>query len=195
VSDLALRILHPMNPEEKIAALREAAVQPPLFRELAEFEGASDENLVARLVRSGFTEIGAKLAVASYRETISLAPAESPAYDSTHESEDTVLATQPVTLTPTSGGVPPETPKAGNTINLDLPDGTRVQLYLSGGSLTKDALDLVRQYLDLLEKTAAITAVAADAKRAKDTSEASPAPSDPNGTAQHSEQSQTDAPD
>ena len=36
VSDLAMKILHPENEDERQAALREAAMRPELFRQLAE---------------------------------------------------------------------------------------------------------------------------------------------------------------
>lgn len=85
VSDRALRILHPHNEEEKKAAIREAAMDPPLFAELAEkFPGRipTDELLRNYLVRNGFAPAAVTSVVLAYRETSQFAEEQGAAYDS-----------------------------------------------------------------------------------------------------------------
>ena len=153
ISDLAMTILYPRSPEEKQNALRAAATAPGLFRELAEYPGASDENLVSRLVRTGFTEAGAKLAVASYRRTMSLAPDEATAYDGPNEEANEVLATSPVGTGVDRLRPPAGLPTSSNTLSIPLPDGVKAELRWAGGPMTKRALALLRRYLDLYEET------------------------------------------
>lgn len=141
ISDRGLTILSPLSEEEKQAALRDAAVEPALFRELASFPGASDENLMARLVRIGFTEAGAKLAVASYRETMSLAGPEATAYSHPHAESpggpDLVLAQAP---RPTASG--------SSTLGVTLKGGVRVELRVLDGEMTPDAVNTMRSFFE-----------------------------------------------
>jgi hypothetical protein len=145
VSDLAMAILHPTNPHERQEALREAATTPALFRDLSEFPGASDENLISRLVRLGFTEAGARLAVASYRKTMSLVPGEASEYDAEHDEFNEVLgapelprATQPRSAAPRSN--------QGSVLTIALPGGADAELRLPD-RLTPDALKAVVDWL------------------------------------------------
>jgi hypothetical protein len=162
VSELAMKILFPRSPEEKTAALREAATQPALFRELASLPGASDENLVSRLVHQGFTEQGAKLAVASFRKTMSLAPDEASSYDESHEETYSMLTAPAETTSMRPSGADLST----QAISIALPGGGRADLRLSG-TVTSAGLKLVEDYLDLVKKSVSAqeAAAAADASR------------------------------
>jgi hypothetical protein len=85
VSDRALRILHPHNEEEKRAAIREAALEPPLFAELAEkFPGRmpTDDLLRNYLIRNGFAPAAVTSVVLAYRETSQFAEEHGVGYDS-----------------------------------------------------------------------------------------------------------------
>lgn len=148
ISDLGMAILFPRGEDEHTEALRAAATTPALFRELASYPGASDGNLVSRLVRTGFTEAGAKLAVASFRKTMSLVPNEASGYNAAHESETAMLATAAEPTARTTAEA------IGNTngIVVTLPGGGRAELRLTGAA-SLDGISLLRSYLDLLEKS------------------------------------------
>lgn len=153
ISDLGMTILYPRSPEEKAEALRVAATSPALFREMASFPGASDGNLVSRLVRTGFTEAGAKLAVASYRKTMSLVPDEESEYSDADESAtDAVNAAFgiPSVERPRSSAAASASTKS---LSIPLPGELQAELRWSGGPMTKRALDHLRKYLDLYEET------------------------------------------
>src|SRR5881397_543215 len=75
VSDLAKRVLMPRNPQEKKAAIREAALTPELFRNVHDAVGqGSDDSISSYLGRElGFSERGTRAFITSYRKTASYA--------------------------------------------------------------------------------------------------------------------------
>lgn len=185
VSDLAMAILRPRTPDEERAALRTAATTPTLFRDLAEYPDASDGNLVNRLMREGFTESGAKLAVASYRETMSLAPDGGSEHNGVDDETPDVLA-------PASAagfGIPPtNTDQASHAISISLPGGARADLRITG-RVTADGVKLVEDYLNLIKASIQM----GEASGSADAS----SPTDPDASAPLllSGQSPDDAPD
>lgn len=83
VSDLALRILHPADPQERREALREAAFSPELFQELrARYPDSppSRETLTSFLSREGFASAAISPAARAYLDTCSFLQQEH-AYD------------------------------------------------------------------------------------------------------------------
>jgi hypothetical protein len=76
ISDLGVRILHGIpDSSDYVAAIRESALFPGLFRELFEtHRDASDQAIRSHLiVKKGFGDIGAREAIKAFRETISTA--------------------------------------------------------------------------------------------------------------------------
>ncbi|HSQ58980.1 MAG TPA: hypothetical protein VLT84_00880 [Acidobacteriota bacterium] len=75
VSDLAKSILVPKNPTERQAAIRRAALEPELFRDVHEsYAKASDDAIMSYLVRDlDFSQGGARAFIVSYRKTVSYA--------------------------------------------------------------------------------------------------------------------------
>jgi len=85
ISDRAMQILHPQSQEEKAQAIKAAAAEPALFREIAEkFPGRAPTEEVLRnyLVRSGFAPAAVPAAILAYRETNEFVEREAGAYDS-----------------------------------------------------------------------------------------------------------------
>lgn len=75
VSARAIEILHPESPEKKAAAVRDAALAPALYADLAaEFPDSppSDENLKALLIRRGFAPSALTRVIEIYRKTMDL---------------------------------------------------------------------------------------------------------------------------
>lgn len=77
VTDLAIRILNHPSSDAKLAAIKEAALMPPIHLEMWERYGRhlpSDENLAWRLTREkGFTDTGAREFIREWRETVEFA--------------------------------------------------------------------------------------------------------------------------
>jgi hypothetical protein len=83
VSPLALSILYPSRPEEKVEAIKKGALNPPLFSEIYnEWEGAqpSDENLRSYLIRKNFASDALDRVIQSYKETMELVTREAGEY-------------------------------------------------------------------------------------------------------------------
>jgi hypothetical protein len=74
VTDLAVKIIHPRNPEERRDALNEAAYSPDLFKEIQGMwpDGFVSENaLRSHLIRNGFASSAVDPAIKSYVQTYS----------------------------------------------------------------------------------------------------------------------------
>ena len=90
VSDRAMAILHPHSDEEKQEALRAAATEPELFRELAgRFPGGApnDELLRNYLLRNKFSPQAVEATILAYKETIEFVGGSSAHYDSASDGE------------------------------------------------------------------------------------------------------------
>jgi hypothetical protein len=85
VSDLAMKILYPHDPQEKQDALQEAAYRPALFAKLREkwpYRPPSDESLRSYLVREGFSSAAVDQVIQFYRETLDIAGVRPQEHDS-----------------------------------------------------------------------------------------------------------------
>lgn len=105
VSERALRILHPHPPEERGAAIRQAALEPPLFAELNDrFPGRipSDDLLRNYLIRNGFAPSAVTAVITAYRETSEMAEREGREHDSLHEQTPEHAAMPQQIRTPTA---------------------------------------------------------------------------------------------
>ncbi len=91
LSERAMKIIAPHNPQEKVRALQDAANEPVLFAELIEhFKGdvPSDDVLRPYLIRKGFAQTAVSSVIAAYRDTMELVTREGGAY-SVREAEST----------------------------------------------------------------------------------------------------------
>lgn len=151
VSQLAMRILH--NPaQDRQMAIEEAAQKPDLFRELAATHAeASDTALRSYLVvEKGFSESGAKQFISSFRETLTLAKPHDPEYDS--EKQDQGGST----MNDAGSASQDQFDKGGRgkpggvrVFSWPLPNDTMAELRLTGGPITQEHLEMLRQYLEL----------------------------------------------
>jgi hypothetical protein len=186
VSDRAMTIMYPSSPDEQAEAIRAAALSPELFADMASRDGASDDNLVSRLVRTGFTPEGARTAVASFRETMTLVSGELPRYDSPDAEQSPVIATPPVATT--RDRMERATPdfSVTPTLRYGLYDNVVVEIKVSGGALSSRQIELLREYLALHEKAvlAAESAAAAPVSSGDDPT----APEQPSGRSQRDAQ-------
>lgn len=147
ISELGLNIVCPRTSVEKEEAIREAGLNPPIFKELLEQYGAdipSDETLKAYLLRRTPTSYGENAAdtlIKAYRETM--------AFTEAHTKEDTehgkgLMEIQPMdkvlSKTSKSTNIQPWTfPIGGQTISIVFPLKNP----------TRKDLEILKQYLDL----------------------------------------------
>jgi hypothetical protein len=156
VSDLGVRLLqYPVGSGEYQRALREAALNPELFREIYEsHRDASDDNLRAYLVhKSGFAEPGAKQVIKAFRDTVAFAKLDAAQYSSGEEPSN-----MPAQASPNSPSFPTDDlgikfPTAQKpTVQLfswPLAKGVTAEVRLTGDEIKPAHLERLRQYLDL----------------------------------------------
>lgn len=103
ITDLAMRILHPENAEEKRAAVEAAAFKPAIFSEIREKwpdRPPGDESLRSFLARKGFTEGALEQVIQFYREIIDMAAPGVLAQDSPPVPKEAPLTQAAVTPQP-----------------------------------------------------------------------------------------------
>jgi hypothetical protein len=159
VSQRAMCIIAPHSPEEKAQAIREAAVEPILFNELAEkFPGRmpNEELLKNYLVRKGFAPAALSSVISAYKETSEMVEHQNVGYDASgNETEESspMMQAQPVM------------PKHPNSLSgmqdlvitseerpigrYDYEGGAYVRIAASGDIDTEEALDMVETLVRL----------------------------------------------
>lgn len=109
VTDLAVQILNHPSSDARAIAIKDAALMPPIHREMWEEYGTklpSDANLMWRLTRNrGFTETGAKEFIREWRETMEFARLSAEDVSAAHVSDE-IAITDEVPAEPTPS--PPE---------------------------------------------------------------------------------------
>lgn len=178
ITDLALRILQPMNEEERVTAILDAAFRPILFLEIKnQFGGKlpSDNVLTAYLVRNhGFNPSGAKIFVKTFQDTVKLVESltgvesatdnvdgggeyELHALNNTHQTlQDEVArnddvsegSVMPVDTHSFGGGGRLETLGGGERLTFRLSKEARVHVIFEG-EVTQRALDRLISFLEL----------------------------------------------
>lgn len=163
VSERAMRILHPESPDERRAAILEAAREPELFAELSErFPGRmpNDELLRNYLIRRGFAPAAVTAVILAYRETSEMAEREGGGQDSlrepTQEAVSMIPAQAPRPEAVSPPWMPPQTlindGKERPIGRYDYEDGSYVRIIASGEIDTEEALQMVETLIDLKRK-------------------------------------------
>lgn len=160
VSDLAMRILEPMDECERAEALHEAAMKPEIFdRILGQFGGklpGSDEPVRSFLIRQeGFLAGGANEVIDTLRETLASLPdltVENKSASKTEvESANTEVEPSDSALVPSAA--PPHPPAIGELITLPLGQNCKAELRLIGDVTAASYARLIR-HLELLRDIA-----------------------------------------
>lgn len=153
ISSRAMCILHPQSPEEKSEAIRAAAMEPPLFRELAEkFPGKlpTDDVLKNYLIRNGFSPAAVSQVISAYKETSEFADREVGGYDS--GSIQTIeVDMQPQTImTPSRQHAPNAMINNEDDVTLarwDYPDGEYIRIICSKGLDVLKAMSMAEKLI------------------------------------------------
>ncbi len=158
LTPLAVNALHG-SPEERQDALSKIAVNPALFRELAQTHRDAGETVVRShlITKKGFIDDGASRAAKVFRDAIQLAKPESSGYISSQDDEE------PKDMEGIDAG---RTPKDGlgsggsgkptdGVLALNVPFGSgniSVQIRTTGSGISAAHLARVRKYLELAEE-------------------------------------------
>jgi hypothetical protein len=152
-------------------AIKDAALTPPIFRDLYEAMGnASDENLTHFLVNERkFSPDGARRLVRAYRATVEFAKLTEPSYDD-EESDDfgqeqdvqgTINAPAPRAVhvggSATSGShaAGPTGSSAAEQYRWPLVGGVVAEVTFRGGQVTTAALAMLNEYLGIAQRALA----------------------------------------
>jgi len=169
VSDLAMRIIQPMDFAEKSEALAEAAMKPEIFgKVVSQFGGSlppSDEPIKAYLIRhGGFSASGAKDLIDALRGTLTdidvMAARDQTPFASTADVVEHDEIGEPLGVirpTPTTSPIlsaAPTQPDEGELIVLPLGANCRAELRFIG-SVTETAYGRLIRHLELLKEALA----------------------------------------
>lgn len=161
VSELAMRIIQPMDEAERVGALHEAAMKPEVFSSIVnQFGGrlpASDDPIRSFLIRQeGFSASGAEEVIQALRETISSLPEKhgdtptGPRPEEAQESDDEEgRSNVPVANAPK----PSDAIGVGELITLPLGQNCKAELRLIGEVTSSSYARLIR-HLELLRDIA-----------------------------------------
>lgn len=175
LSERAMRILHPHSPDEKAAAIKEAASEPSLFAELADrFPGPvpNDDILRNYLIRNGFSPAAVSSVVLAYRDTVELAAREGGGYGSPRNvpaiRENEPLMNALSQIAPPAHGVDNPLNRSENERSIaryDFEGGGYVRILAGGDVDTESALDMAETLLKLkrMEITSRTTSIRASA--------------------------------
>lgn len=149
ISERGLKIVRPVSDDERQAAINEAALAPDLFREIRKaYPDASDDSLRARLLREGYSEDGAKRAIAAYRDTAAVAKLDDVEYpgdeDEGNEGERRDR-NQERRRSKGSGVI---------VLNYSVSPDRIVEVSIPGGPLTKSEITTLTQYLEIAKSVA-----------------------------------------
>ena len=160
VTDRAMAILHPHSDGERQEALRAAATEPEIFRELAgKFPDAraSDDLIRNYLLRNKFAPKVVDGLISAYRETIEFAGGFRGGYDLPSITEDDDMLTAEAVAAPVpKKAAPPATPVTDGRHRLlaryDFEGGGNVEVRITGDVDTDAALDMVETLMGLKRK-------------------------------------------
>lgn len=149
VAPAVVHIKHDPESAMSYRLLQEAALTPPLFRELREKHGeASNSNLEVVLINEkGFIPDGARRVLRSYRATLDFAKIGAQGYTEPDEAEDGTAADE--------GARDTHRQEAGTvTYSWPLEDGEKVEVKFIGtiGKPSRRDLEAVIDYLQLIHK-------------------------------------------
>jgi hypothetical protein len=154
VSQLALRILHPQNEDDRVAALQEAAMKPELFRDLsASHLNGSDDAIKSHLItKMDFSETGARTLIRSFRATMEFAKLTDSPYSPSDGTKSGEAMQQAIQV-----GKGEVRTAAGSKVlrgfSWPLSAETTARLEIVGNEeLTSDHIDALTQYLEVAKK-------------------------------------------
>lgn len=153
LTPLAVRILHgEEGSEDQRAAIREAALTPDLFRELAEHQTKASEDALRRylLTKMEFTEAGAKQCARSFKETVEFANLDGSGYNG-EETSHTPDSTKEKPTVSTVTHLPGAQPKVLQ-FSWPLSRDVSAEVRFTGAEIRPFHLERLRSYLTLAKE-------------------------------------------
>lgn len=151
LSDLALRILHPANDDERLEALREAALKPELFRQVYEsHRDANNKTLESYLINKlGFSDVGAKGFVDSFRETVGFANLSETGYSEPVETQEKQAMNTSIPVPPRHNNY--EIKAAALSFTWPLSKDLVAEVRFTNHDVRPEHIDRLTKYLELVK--------------------------------------------
>jgi hypothetical protein len=159
VTDLALRILHPLDEAKKNAALKEAALNPKVFGEIYEnWNDMTEDVLANHLIHKRFIPEAAKRAASVYKLNYDIAKLGAPSNDGAQNatpqapSKPTEVDNSRAAQTPPASSKPQE-PARNMLATFKIPVGSaEAEIIFTGEKLEAADFDAVSEYMELFKK-------------------------------------------
>ena len=166
ITPLALKILHPTGEDQRREALRDAALNPPIFREIQkQYDQCSVEVLTSHLVQQNFTPDRARKTASIYAENKGFANLSAPNGDTQETTQAPDISKQgqsPFVLSEVKVDGP-QAVLARYSIPLI---GNEATITFVGEDLTADDFDALKEFIDYCKKQFQRKQAAASAQRA-----------------------------
>lgn len=158
VSDRAMQILFPENPETKLRALRKASRGPRIFSELLDEYGdslPSDASLKSVLInKKGLTDTAADRFIQAFRETLKVAKADDNAYSFSKGAQDEAPKKETqVDPEKSTYNQQPVVGKWNKSYTCPVSDATTAVITITGEKPTQEELDILWDYIEILKRT------------------------------------------
>jgi hypothetical protein len=165
VSPLAVKLIHPLNPEQEATSKREAALNPKVFNQLFTegYHQCSEDVLANHLVQSEFTHDSAKRIARVYKENAEFANLDS--LSSNKDTESSIVSVEPVEAKSQVAAKESDTISRQQAIaapilttkkmlaQYAIPLGSNdAHLTFSGEFLTPEDFDALIEYVELFKK-------------------------------------------
>jgi hypothetical protein len=158
LSELAVRVLHG-NPDDKEAALQQAATSPNLFKELARLHADGSEAAIQSylITKKEFAEDGARKAAKAFRETRKLAKQDASGYTPDDEQETPEDMPDIDAGQKDASGSGTDGKGSSGVLSMTVPYGGQgnqltVQIRVTGERLKRSHIAKVRRYLEIAEE-------------------------------------------
>jgi hypothetical protein len=155
ISDLALRLIRPLNPADQLEAGRIAVEKPVVFSDIAKNHAdCAEPALASILLHAGFTDDGARKAARVYKENVAFI--KSLEQDAGHEPQATDSPAADAASEP-SGANPRLPLQTASTAKMlaqyQIPLGAnQVQLIFTGDELTPEDFDALADFVEIIKK-------------------------------------------
>lgn len=153
ISERGLRIVaSPSGSAEQLDAIREAAMYPDIFRELASSHlDASDEALKSHLlIKKKFTDEGAKAFIRAFRDTVEIAKLKDAVYDAPKQQMEGAMAQE--THIHAQGTQVQQSQRPEQLLSCKLGKNVTAEIRIIGDELKPSHLEGLLEYIDLTRK-------------------------------------------
>lgn len=154
VSSLTLSILHSSSPGDATEALRDAALKPSLFAQLAETHLQASVKAIASylITKLGFSQTGATACAEAFQDTIIFAKLDDPTSFASIETDSETPEHPEANIETSHDSLPIAIRDRARVLVWPLTRGIHAEVSFSSGDLSEEDVDLLCAYLALAKR-------------------------------------------